>query len=209
MKWHHSLYWRIAVGFVACLALLLLVQAMLFVWVVSRSSSIPNQPPDRFAQTVALDASQALERDPALDLAQYLRQEYGRDSQPFFVLLRDGSLIEINGSFPDPLVHEARARFEALVRSRPFDGRNPDAQGRPFEGRNTDAQDRPFGRRNFPVPDRPYFQGRPFDRGGFGRGGPRPFRPALIRAHDEIVALVVVPPAPPFMFLLARYAPTL
>jgi len=196
MKWHHSLYWRIAVGFVACLALLLLVQAMLFVWVVSRSSSIPNQPPDRFAQTVALDASQALERDPTLDLAQYLRQEYGRDSQPFFVLMRDGSSIEINGSFPDPLVHEARERFEALLR-RPFDNRNPDVQGRPF------------GRRNFPPPDTPYLQGRAFDRGGFGRGGPRPFRPALIRAHEEIVALVVVPPAPPFTFLLARYAPAL
>jgi two-component system OmpR family sensor kinase len=197
MKWHHSLYWRIAVGFVACLALLLLVQAMLFVWVVSRSSSIPNQPPDRFAQTVALDASLALERDPTLDLAQYLRQEYGRDSQPFFVLMRDGSSLEINGSFPDSLVHEARERFEAVLRSRPFDGRSSDAQGRPF------------GRRNFPAPDGPYLQGRPFDRGGFGRGGPRPFRPALIRAHDEIVALVVVPPAPPFTFLLARYAPAL
>ncbi|HEX7795728.1 MAG TPA: HAMP domain-containing sensor histidine kinase [Vicinamibacterales bacterium] len=208
MKWHHSLYWRIAVGFVACLALLLLVQAMLFVWVVSRSSSIPNQPPDRFAQTVALDAGQALERDPSLDLAQYLRQEYGRDSQPFFVLTRDGSSIAINGSFPDPLVHEARERFEALLR-RPFDTRNPDAQGRPFDGRSPDAQGRPFGRRNFPAPDTPYLQGRPFDRGGFGRGGPRPFRPAVIRAHDEIVALVVVPPAPPFMFLLGRYAPAL
>lgn len=196
MKWHHSLYWRIAVGFVTCLALLLLVQAMLFVWVASRSSTIPNQPPDRFAQTVALDASQALERDPALDLAQYLRQEYGRDSQPFFVLMRDGSSVQINGAFPDSLVHEARERFEALLR-------------RPFDGRNADAQGRPFGRRNFPAPDSPYLQGRPFDRGGFGRGGPRPFRPALIRAHDEIVALVVVPPAPPFMFLLGRYAPTL
>jgi signal transduction histidine kinase len=196
MKWHYSLYWRIAVGFVACLALLLLVQAMLFVWVVSRSSTVPNQPPDRFAQTVALDASEALERDPALDLAQYLRQEYGRDSQPFLVLMRDGSSMAINGSFSDSLVHDARERFEALLRNRPFE-RNPDDQGRPF------------GRRNFPAPDSPYLQGRPFDRGGFGRGGPRPFRPALIRAHDQIVALVVVPPAPPFTFLLVRYAPTL
>jgi signal transduction histidine kinase len=34
-------------------------------------------------------------------------------------------------------------------------------------------------------------------------------RPALIRANNEIVAIVVVPPAPPFMFLLARYAPAL
>lgn len=86
MKWHHSLYWRIAVGFVACLALLLLVQAMLFVWVVSRSTqTIPNQPPDRFAQTVALDVTQALERDPALDIREY--PEAGIHSR-FAALLR-------------------------------------------------------------------------------------------------------------------------
>jgi hypothetical protein len=75
MKWHHSLYWRIALGFVGCLALLLIVQGMLFVWVVSQSgSTIPNQPPDRFAQTIALDVSQAIERDATLDIGAYVRQ---------------------------------------------------------------------------------------------------------------------------------------
>jgi signal transduction histidine kinase len=175
MKWHHSLYWRIAVGFVACLALLLLVQAMLFVWVVSRSTqTIPNQPPDRFAQTVALDVTQALERDPALDIREYLKQEYTRDSQPFFVLLQDGGTVEMNGSFPESMIHESRQRFEGLL--------------------NGTGRGRPFGR-----------------GGGFGRGGPggRPFRPALIRANNEVIALVVVPPEPPFSFLLERYAPTL
>src|SRR5437764_6978612 len=131
MKWHHSLYSRIAVGFVACLALLLLVQAVLFVWVVSRSAqTIPNQPPDRFAQTVALDVTQAIERDASLDVAQYIRQEYARDAQPFFVLLRDGRAIEIGGTFPQRMIEDARARFQVLLQ-RPFDG-NPDAPGRRF-----------------------------------------------------------------------------
>jgi two-component system sensor histidine kinase MtrB len=31
----------------------------------------------------------------------------------------------------------------------------------------------------------------------------------VIRLNNEVVALVVVPPAPPFSFLLARYAPAL
>jgi signal transduction histidine kinase len=193
MKWHHSLYWRIAVGFVACLALLLLVQAMLFVWVVSRSAqTIPNRPPDRFAQTVALDVTEALDRDPTLDIRQYLQQEYSRESQPFLVLLKTGDAVAVNGSFPEAMVRETRQRFEGLLNGsgprfgRPFDSRNPDAQGRPFDGRNF------FGR-----------------GGGFGRGGQRPFRPAVIRAGDEIVALVVVPPPPPFSLLLASYAPAL
>src|SRR5262249_17914480 len=164
MKWHHSLYWRIAVGFVACLALLLLVQAMLFVWVVSRSAQIPNQPPDRFAQTVALDVTQALERDPTLDIRQYVNQEYSRDSQPFVVLLRDGGTGQVNGSFPDSMVRESRQRFDGLLNGgaplfgrRPFDNRNPDAQGRPLDNRNLDAQGRPLDGRNLDA------QGRPFD----------------------------------------------
>jgi signal transduction histidine kinase len=213
MKWHNSLYWRIAVGFVACLALLLLVQAMLFVWVVSRSAqTIPNQPPDRFAQTVALDATQALERDPSIDLAQYLRQEYARDAQPFFVLLRDGRAVDINGSFPEAIVRESRQRFEGLLRARPFDGSPRDTQGRPFNGRRDPASpDGAFGRGGPGGFGRePFGRGEPPAPGRwFGRGGARPFRPALIRAHNEVVALVVVPPEPPFTFLLARYAPAL
>src|SRR6185312_7514049 len=54
MKWYQSLYWRIAIGVIGCLALLLIVQGVLFVWLVGRLGAVPNQPPDRFAQTVAI-----------------------------------------------------------------------------------------------------------------------------------------------------------
>src|SRR6476661_1665730 len=97
---HRSLYWRIAVGFIACLALLLVVQGMLFVWMmVQAGSSVPNQPPDRFAQTVAIDVAQVLERNGAIDIEQYLRQEYASDAQPFFVVLTDNRVIEIGSRF--------------------------------------------------------------------------------------------------------------
>src|SRR5215510_10564356 len=100
MKWYRSFYWRIAAGFVACLALLLVVQATLFVWVVARAgATVPNQPPDRLAQTIALDIAQAVDRTPSLDLDHYVRQEYGADTQPFFVLLTDRRRIEIGGPF--------------------------------------------------------------------------------------------------------------
>ncbi|MEQ1911269.1 MAG: hypothetical protein ABMA15_20790, partial [Vicinamibacterales bacterium] len=60
MTWYRSLYWRIAAGFIACLAVLLIVQGMLFVWMMAKAgSTVPNQPPERFAQTVALDIGQA------------------------------------------------------------------------------------------------------------------------------------------------------
>ena len=42
VTWYRSLYWRIAVGFISCLALLLVVQGMLFVWMMSRAG--PDRP---------------------------------------------------------------------------------------------------------------------------------------------------------------------
>src|SRR4029079_2206573 len=62
-------------------------------------------------------------------------------------------------------------------------------------------------------PGRP-LDGDPGARGrGFGRGGPgvpgRPFRAAPVIAGGQAVGLVIVPPQPPFTFLLSRYAPTL
>ena len=179
MKWHDSLYWRIAVGFVACLALLLLVQGVLFVWVVARAGpAIPNQPPGRFAQAVALDVSQALALDAALDIDAYVRTEYARDAQPFFVVLTDGRVTSVGGTFPDGMVANARARLDRFAR-----GESP-ARPEPF------ARPRPFGR-----------GGRP--------GGFRPEPPALIVSNGRVVAMVVVPQGPPFAFLLSRYAPTL
>ena len=50
MSWHRSLYWRIAIGFVLFLAAMLVVQAVLFTWVISRSGeTVPGQSPGRFA----------------------------------------------------------------------------------------------------------------------------------------------------------------
>jgi signal transduction histidine kinase len=220
MKWHHSLYWRIAVGFVACLALLLFVQGILFVWVLSRSAqTIPNQPPERLAQTIALDVSQAVDRDRSLDVEKYLRDEYTNDAQPFFVVLRDGRTIRMGGSFPEPLMRDAHSRLEALTQGRPFDTPDRLAQGRPFDTPDRLAQGRPFDRQDPPAPGVPF--GRragPFERGRYGPGQPgfgpfgrgnRPFRSAPIVADNTIIGLVVVPPQPPFTFLLSRYAPTL
>src|SRR6185503_14910384 len=68
------------------------------------------------AQTVARDVSEALERDPQLDLAAYVREEYARDTQPFFILLRGGRSIENGGPFPETIVQEARARLEMIDR---------------------------------------------------------------------------------------------
>jgi signal transduction histidine kinase len=188
MRWYRSLYWRIALGVVAFLAAMLVVQAMLFVWVVSQSGrSLPGQSPVRLARTVALDLANLLERDPQADLDQYVRDQYAQYEHPFFVMMTDGRVITSGSrSFPEPLLRMARARLE-----------------RGDIGRGMRPESPPE------VPDA-HLRGRP--RGRFG-GGPRfggeRFGPAPIVVGGNLAGVVVVPPQAPFGFLLLRYAPTL
>ena len=179
VRWYRSLYWRIAIGFVLALAAMLVVQAMLFVWVVSRTGpTLPGQPPDRFAQTVALDLAQQLARDPSEDIARYVAGQYGRDAHPFFVMMADGRMFSNGGPFPESMIRDARARLargaEDFVRS---PRRRPDFLGPP-----------------------PGIGGGP----GF-----RAMRPTPVIVDGEIVGVVAVLPVAPFGFLLGRYAPTL
>src|SRR5476651_1522970 len=113
---------------------MLIVQAMLFVWAVSQSGrSLPGQSPGRLGLTVALDLASVLERDPQVDLARYVHDQYAQYTHPFFVMLADGKVITSGStSFSDPLIDMARM---ALIRwtERP-PGRRPDrAEGLRFE----------------------------------------------------------------------------
>src|SRR5262245_32393635 len=114
MQWHRSLYWRIALGGVALLAAMLVVQAMLFVWAVSRSGrSLPGQSPGRLGLNVALDLANLLERDPQTDVAAYVKEQYAQYAHPFFVMMADGKVITSgSGTFPEPLIAMARARLQ-------------------------------------------------------------------------------------------------
>jgi signal transduction histidine kinase len=89
----------------------------------------------------------------------------------------------------------------------------PPGRGRFAEGPVPPGQDRGVNEDNGsrrrrsagdPAPDR--------DNPGVPRGGPPAFRtgrPWPILANGRLVGVVVVPPQPPFTFLLERYAPTL
>ncbi len=117
-RWYKSLYWRIAIGFVLFLAAMLVVQAMLYTWVVARSGrTLPGQSPNGFAQTVALDLTTEIERNPAVDLDAYVHEQFAQVAHPFFVMLADGRVINSGpGPISEPLLRLARAR---LLRRRP------------------------------------------------------------------------------------------
>jgi len=226
MRWHKSLYWRIAIGFVLFLAAMLVVQAMLFVWVVARSGrTVPGQSPGRFSETVALDLADALGREPDLDVARYVRDQYAQDSHPFFVMLADGRLITSGSStFPESLQRLARLRLQRRL-DRPDGPRfepGPRGEGPPREG---PLLERGF-RGDSPERDGPLFgrgprgdglerDGPPFGRRPRGEGpdrnGPgfRFVRPTPIVVAGRLAGVVVVPPDAPFAVVLGRFAPML
>jgi signal transduction histidine kinase len=194
--WYQSLYWKIATGFMACLAAILVVNGVLLIFVIQQSGpTLPGQPPDRFAETIALDLAQALARDPTFDVARFVREQYGRDAHPFFVMLADGKVISNGGPFAEPQLREARARLRRGVDYQRQWASRYDPYRR---GPRSDAQ---AGAPPAPPPDAaPGFGGA----GGFrGRGA------VPIIVNNQLAGVVVVSPRAPFLFLLSRYAPTL
>ncbi|MGE5244095.1 MAG: sensor histidine kinase [Betaproteobacteria bacterium] len=113
MRWYRSFYWRIAIGLVAAFALTLALQAVVFIWAVARSGrTLPGESPARFARTVAVDLSAAIEQNPQLDVARYVHEQYAQVAHPFFVLLADGRMVTSGSTdFPEPLVRMARERM--------------------------------------------------------------------------------------------------
>src|SRR5580765_6811119 len=159
---------------------MLVVQAMLFVWAMAQfGRTLPGQSPGRLGMSVALDLANLLERDPQTDLTQYVREQYAQYEHPFFVMMADGRLIT-SGS---------QSFAEPLLQMARARLARPDAVPLRPGGRGMRGFDGPRGDRD------PY--------------GPPFARPAPIVVGGRLAGVVVVPPQPPFGFLLGRYAPLL
>jgi signal transduction histidine kinase len=125
-RWYQSLYWRIALGLFAFLALMLAAQGALFLWMTDQiAGSMPARDPRRLAVLVASDVGAALTADPALDLAEYVRDQYGNVFQTFVVIMQDGRIASNDADMSDELlkvmVAEA-ARRDFPLRGRRFGG---------------------------------------------------------------------------------------
>lgn len=178
-----SLYWRIALGFITFLALIVGTQAAVFVWLLSRSfGTLPGRD---FTTGVASDLSAALAREASLDLERYVRDEYRR-SHPFFLVMNDGRVITNGATAPaEALVRMVRSRL--------------DRRDRPDAGAPAGSGPR-FGR------GRGGFDGGP---GEFRRGRGGPMDMVLVEVNGETRGAVVLAPVEPLGYVLRRYAPTL
>ncbi len=113
IRWYRSLYWRIAVGLFAFLALMLTAQTALFLWMTDRiAGSMPARDPGRLAVLVASDVGAAVAANPALDLEAYLHDQYGHVFQTFLVILRDGRIGSNHDDVPDALLEAVRAQAD-------------------------------------------------------------------------------------------------
>src|SRR5258707_12084176 len=130
--WYKSLYWRIALGYIALLALLLLVQTGLSVWLMDRMWGRASRTPEQLAELVAQDLSAQLALAPQIDVDQHLRARYGAGYQPFVVVLAGDTRTFSNRptAIPPSLGRDARLRLSGRDRDRGRGG--PDGGRQPF-----------------------------------------------------------------------------
>jgi two-component system OmpR family sensor kinase len=160
-----SLYWRIGLGFILFLAITLVLQAALFIYVAGETEGgMPERMGRDFAELVASDFESALSRDPQLDLRRYAEERIQEFHRPAAIVFPDGTAI-------------APAGVE-IPRNLRFPG--------PFRRRGPGV-----GRRG-PPPER-MADGPPPARTPFGSPRRRPVM-APIEHNEQVVAVVWVPP---------------
>ena len=194
-RWYQSIYWRIALGLFAFLALMLVAEAALFLWMTDRiAGSMPARSPRRLAVLVASDVGTALASNPGLDLEKYVREQYGNVFQTFLVIMRDGRIAANHEDVPDDLLDAVRAETEL----RDLGGRLRNFGGRRGRGPAAGTDER---RLAFPGDD-----------DGPGRRVPArvrgEFAPVVVSGM-AIGRVAVLPEPPPFSRVLRQLGPTM
>ena len=182
-RWYRSLYWRIAIGFIAFLAATLVAQGGLFLWLsTQREETLPPRLLGDLASLVAEELGEAAERGPGVDLAPLADERFRDLGRPAALVLADGRVVAGDFQPPPPLVDDVRAQLAAGDAAWPA-GRQANTRRRDLRQQERDSDGR--GAR------------------GQGRQGPRPLGPpwavAPVRVNDHVVAAVMVargrPPA--------------
>ncbi|HEY3380960.1 MAG TPA: HAMP domain-containing sensor histidine kinase [Vicinamibacterales bacterium] len=111
--WYRSLYWRIAIGFVACLAIALVAQAVFFVWIIVRGErNVPARALTVFATVVANDIAGEIEGQREAEIERHLVDRYGSLPRPIWVITKDRRVVSGNWGPPPPgLIRRAGERM--------------------------------------------------------------------------------------------------
>jgi signal transduction histidine kinase len=173
------------------LAVLLMVQGVVFLWLTDQFFGAPRTPTQLAAQ-IAEDLSAELQQRPEVDLEKFVPRHFSRIYQPFLVMMNDGRAAS---NRPDALPPDMgrvvawHMRFES--------GGNRDSGGPRPDGGGPGRPD--FDHRPPPGANPGRGSGMPPPPMGFGRrGGPRyPVEYAVIKVNDQQLGVVAVPANPP------------
>jgi signal transduction histidine kinase len=188
-RWYRSLYWRIALGLIAFLAIMLAAEGGIFLWMTDRiAGSMPARSPRRLAALVASDLGTALTANNRLDIENYIRDQFGQTLQTFVVIMRDGQILSNHDDVSPQLLDAVRVELEFI------ETRGP----------------RRFGRRGA------WGEGlAPADRTPGPRppeGAPRPRRGEFVPifvSGEPVGRVVVLPGGPPFSRIVKQFGPTI
>jgi signal transduction histidine kinase len=189
-RWYRSLYWRIALGLIAFLAIMLAAEGGIFLWMTDRiAGAMPARSPRRLAALVASDLGTALTANSQLEIENYIQEQFGHTLQTFVVIMRDGQILANHDDVPPRLLEAVRAELEFIQ------ARGPRRFGR------RGAWGEELGRGDLPP-------------GALDRGPrPRPLRRgefAVILVNGEPAGRVVVlPGGPPFSRIVRQFGPTI
>ena len=113
-RWFRSLYWRIAVGFIAVLALMLVVQGGLLLWLSSsRDEALPPRLLGDLATLVAEELAAEIDRAPDADPVALAEARFRDLGRPAALVLADGRLVAGDVTPPEPLVRALSERLRA------------------------------------------------------------------------------------------------
>jgi signal transduction histidine kinase len=209
--WFRSLYWRIALGSMAVLAVLLLAQAVVFLWMSGTiATALLGQSPDRIAEEAAREVAEALRKDPALDLEKFVRDRYGSLTQPLMVVLEDGRAVRNHELPPPDGMRRWPGRPPGAVPGMPGPGGVAPGQGAPVAPAPGGAPEgrAPAGTLQGRGGQRGVGQ-RPFGpRMGGGREGPLGERAPIQLAGDQVGTVFVAGRNPRTAMFLREFAPT-
>jgi two-component system, OmpR family, sensor kinase len=176
-RWYRSLYWRIAAGFIAFLAVMLVAQVALFLWLSSQRDDLPPRLLANLAALVADELGAEAARTPAADLATLATARFEDLNRPAVLLLPDGRMVASSSAVPPESL-----RVATLWRLTSQDRLAWPPPRRPGN----------FGRRGPPGPMGPMRADQP----DAGRPGRPLFSPgwavAPVRVDDRVAAAVLV-----------------
>jgi signal transduction histidine kinase len=207
--WYRSLYWRIALGLIGVLVVMLMSQGFLFVYFTyPQAGSLQSRSPAQLASIVATDLSAALTSEPPTNIEQYVHSRYDGALQPVLVAMQDGRAVTNHPSLVTPVIWNLLRRQAKrgivppafLIRGGPHGQGRPRQQAAPFqeesEGPTTDDLAKPA-------------RLRPLGRDG--RVVRRQFaalQPVVLNG-DMVGIVAVLPLPPPFTAILREVGPTM